>query len=492
MTNLKYLFFLLVFFLINYFTIAQPYEQRINAVEKHLINPHHQRSHTEANENNFSASKSNARIETSNFYPAKATNYTWNTANSVWEIFDTTLYTYIWPGLTSSVTRKDSANNFLTRVLSSYDALNFQIDAIHQYWSGGWQNDYRDTSSYDSHGNIILQLHQIWNASQWITVSSGGYQYLNTYDISGNILIHVTQSWDSLAAGWNNINRDTNTYNVNDQIVQKIRQSWITSVWNNTSKSNYSYDVSNVNTQTVDYWWSGSTWTNNAQIINPVWAVWTGDIATSKYQSYTYQTWSGSAWVNAERLLSATYDTYGGSIETFQQYISGSWVNENRYSIFYYMQYNKTGKRDETWNIPTTSWDTAYEYKYIFTYDVNNSITQSIYQEYSGTSHSYLNRFKTVYSDFLFLSLPEIDPEANFSAIIYPNPMTEYADVIIHSENFMPVLYQAYDIKGKLVFSEKSKSKNIRLYKNNFTPGIYLLLISDPSGEISSLKFIVQ
>ena len=490
MKNLKHFVFLPLIFLIAYFTYAQPALQKAAREKKHLINLYHQWNEPYGRDNNFSQPKSNARIESSSFYPLKAANYTWNTGNSIWDIFDTTLYTYAGPDLVSAITRKDSANNFLTRVLKFYDGANNLIDVVNQNWSSGWVNNNRDTFAFDVYGNTIMHQHQTWGGTQWTT--AGGDNYINTYSGTGKILVQTAQTWN--AAVWQNNARFTSTYNGTDQITQTIRESWntVSLVWVNTSKTDYSYDASNVNDTTIDYSWNVTVWKNNSRIINLVWSLWTGEIATSKPQSYLYQTWSGSAWVNDERLQNAVYTVFGGRDETFQLYISSSWVNEYHYLIFYDMQYNYTGERYETWNVPLTVWDTTYEYKYLFTYDVNNSITQSIYQEFDGSLHTYVNHFKTVYSDFLFLNVYEINEPEIFSAVIYPNPMTDYADVIISSEIFSPVLFQIYDLKGRLILSEQPANKNFRLHKNNFTPGIYLLLISCASGEVSSLKFAVQ
>jgi len=480
----------IIFLTASCFSTAQPQHRDIAQEKKHLMNFYHQWS-AAGSENNFTMSSANKKIETSYFYPARATNYNWNTSASAWDFVDTTLYTYTGT-LVSTLTRKDDSNSFLSRVLKSYDSSSHLIEAVYQDWLASWVNNYRDTFVFDSYNNLVTHLSQTWNGSAWITSAGNGNNYLLTYSGSGKILVQVAQTWNG--AAWDNVSQFTNTYNANDQVTQTIRESWntVTLVWNNTTKSDYVYDISNVNIQATDYLWNGSAWINNTQIINPVWAVWTGEIATSKPQSYIFQTWSGSAWVNDEQLLSATYDSFGGSVETYQLYISNVWVNENRYSIFYDTQFNNTGERNETWNIPFTVWDTTYEFRYLFSYDMNNSITQSIYQEYDGTAHAYLNYYKTVYSDFLLLNVSSINPSENFSVTIFPNPVTDFSDVTIVSENFNPASFQVFDVNGKRIFSEASKTKNFRLHKNNFTSGIYLLLISGEAGETASVKFMIQ
>jgi hypothetical protein len=429
-------------------------------------------------------------MSTTLFYPAKATNYIWNTLTNNWDFFDTTLYTYTGTGYVASATRKNDSNNFIARILTAYDTSFRVIESVYQAWSAGWVNDHRDTFVFDNYNQLILHEYHTWGGSQWNVISGDRFQ--NTYNASGKITQQVVQTWNGSA--WVNSSRKTHAYNGNDQVTQTIAESWNTSLstWQNTSQTDYTYDVSNINTQTVFKIWNGSAFVNFNQTISIVWSTWTGDIATSKPQSYTYQAWSGGVWVNAQRLLSATYDSFGGSIEFFQQFISGNWVNDARYSDFFDTQYNKTGERNETWNIPLAMWDTSFEYRYLFSYDVNNSITQSIYQQYDNSAHAYVNYTKVVYSDFLFLNASEINPEEKFFVSFFPNPLAEFSDVIISSENLHPVSFGVFDVRGRRIYFEENRKNIFRLYKNNIPAGIYLLMISGQSGENISKKFIVQ
>jgi hypothetical protein len=430
------------------------------------------------------------QMQTTLYYPAKATNYIWNTLTSNWDFFDTTLYTYTGTGYVTNATRKDNSNNFIARTLTTYDTSFRVIESIYQTWSSGWLNNHRDTFVFDNYNQMIRHEYHTWNNSQWNIIS--GDLFLNTYNASGKITLQVTQTWNGTS--WVNSSRKTHTYNGNDQVVLTIAESWNTSLssWQNTSQTDYTYDVSNINTQTVFKIWNGSAFVNFNQSISIVWSSWTGDIATSKPQSYTFQTWSGSAWVNAQRLFNATYDSFGGSIELFQQWISNNWVNDARYTDFFDTQYNKTGERNEAWNIPLAMWDTSYEYRYLFNYDANNSITQSIYQQYDNSVHAYVNYTKTIYSDFLFLDVAEIKPQTEISVSLFPNPAEEFVNVNVSSENFVPVAYSMSDVSGKIIFTEATRSTHIRLNRNNISSGIYLLTISGESGELISRKLIVR
>lgn len=429
-------------------------------------------------------------LRTSNYHPLKATDYNWNVLNNVWDFADTTLYTYTATDTIGSLTKKDNANNFTQRILNSYDGADNLTEALHQNWSSGWVNNFRDTFAFDSYNNLTLQENHQWNTNQWLLM--GGYTYVYTYNVGGKILTKLTLSWNTTTLVWDTVSRITNTYNAGDQVTQTIGESYNLSLsaWQLISKRDYTYDASFVNTQTVDYLWNGSAWVNNAQLINIIWSNWTGYVNTSDPQSYVYQLWNGSSWDNYNR-LTYTYDTFGSTIQLTELFASGNWRNDSRLSEFYDNQYNYLGTRSESWDIFTTAWDTSYEYKYIYTYDINNTILEEIYQEYNLSSHVFVNSTRAVYSDFVLLGVEENASIKNPSIKIQPNPVTDFAEVIIPLDKNGPFRYRIYDVQGKLM-QEGEEQNNFYIHKASFAEGVYLLSISDTKGMSQVLRFVVQ
>lgn len=422
-------------------------------------------------------------LRITNFFPLTATNYIWG--SNTWNFTDTTLYTYTATDKVASLTKKDNANNFTSRILYTYSAADSVTDELHQNWSSGWVNNYRDTAAFDNYNNITLEENHQWSANQWTL--AGGYRYFYTYDAGGKFLTKLTVSWNTSTLAWDSVSRITNTYNAGEQITQTIAESYNASAWHLTSKTNYTYDVSFINTQTVSYLWSGSQWVNNTQLINIAWHNWTGDINTSDPLSYIYQLWNGSSWDNYNR-ITYTYGSFGSVVQLTELFVTGNWRNDSRLSQFYDSQYNYTGIRSEAWDIFTTMWDTSYEYKYIYTYDVNNAILETIYQEYN--SPVFVNDSRTVYSDFVLLGIEENTSE-NAPLKIYPNPAVEFADVTIPPEIRSSFLYRIYDSSGKVIRVGKEEN-NFRIQRDGLAEGLYLLQISAAKGSNYILKFIVQ
>lgn len=432
----------------------------------------------------------NNDLRTSNYYPLKATNYIWN--NSAWNFTDTTLYMYTASDMVASLTKKDSTNNFISRVLNAYDVSDSLTEQLHQFWSSGWVNNFRDTFAFDSYGNIMVRENHQWITNQWVRMS--GYRYFYTYNGSGKVLTRLTVSWNTSTTVWDSSSRITSTYNGNNNVVQTIRESYnvAMSAWQLTSKTDYTYDASFVNTQATDYLWNGTLWVENSRIISMVWNIWTGDVNTSRPQNYIYQLWNGSAWDDYNR-LTYTYDAFGGVVQFTEVFVSGNWRNDARLSEFYDNQYNYTGIRSESWIAATAVWDTSYEYKYIHTYDINNTIIETVYQEYTSTNPVYENNTRTVYSDFVLLSVEKNSSAIKNSAIrIYPNPVTDAAEVVAPSG--MKGLYQhkIYNSLGNLERAGEEVKNNFRIQRAGLAEGLYLLHISDGKGANYFLKFIVQ
>lgn len=427
-------------------------------------------------------------LRTTSYYPVKATHYIWSSA---WNFTDTTLYSYTASDKVASATKKDNANNFISRVLNSYDASDNLIEALNQDWSAGWVNDFRDTFAFDSYNNLTLQENHQWNISQW--VRAGGYRYFYTYNAGGKILTKLTVSWNTSTLVWDTVSRIIHSYNGNDQVIQTIGESYNLSsgAWELNSKRDYIYNASFANTQTTDYLWSGTQWVNNTQLINITWSTWTGDVNTSDPLNYIYQLWSGSAWTNFNR-LTYTYDTFGSVVQFTELYVSGNWRNDARLSEFYDNQYNYTGIRSESWNIFTSAWDTSYEYKYLHTYDANNAITETIYQEYNVSGHVFENDSRTVYSDFILLDVTENAAAGHSPANMYPNPVADFADVMVPSGNHHLFRYQIYNSAGEMVKAGAEEKNNFRIHREGLAEGLYLLLISGAEGTKYFLKFVVQ
>ncbi len=72
----------------------------------------------------------------------------------------------------------------------------------------------------------------------------------------------------------------------------------------------------------------------------------------------------------------------------------------------------------------------------------------------------------------------------------YPNPSTDYLNLVVENYKLENLTYQLYDISGKLLETKKIESSETTIAMCNFNPGIYFLKVTDNSKEIKTLKII--
>ncbi|MBI4929865.1 MAG: T9SS type A sorting domain-containing protein [Bacteroidetes bacterium] len=102
-----------------------------------------------------------------------AIDYSWNV--TTWDI-DTQYINIVWYQWTGDLN---------TSLIQSYTA---------QIWNGAsWDNDYRDTYTYDAQANNTDYLSEVWQTSAWVT----DYEYKNifAYDANNNITQDIIQDW---------------------------------------------------------------------------------------------------------------------------------------------------------------------------------------------------------------------------------------------------------------------------------------------------------
>jgi hypothetical protein len=108
-------------------------------------------------------------------------------------------------------------------------------------WNGSaWDNSYLETDTYDVNNNLIGFVLQNWNNSSW----DNWRKSTRYYDINNRITSEILEQWNSMA--WENLNRYLYTYAMNNSIVTNgVYQNWDGNVWVNFSNYDQTYDNNN-------------------------------------------------------------------------------------------------------------------------------------------------------------------------------------------------------------------------------------------------------
>lgn len=72
----------------------------------------------------------------------------------------------------------------------------------------------------------------------------------------------------------------------------------------------------------------------------------------------------------------------------------------------------------------------------------------------------------------------------------YPNPTTDYLKLNIGYSDTEKLVYQLYDINGKLLESKKVDAGETLIFLSNFIPATYFLKVTKEEKEIKTFKII--
>lgn len=235
------------------------------------------------------------------------------------------IYNYMW-----DTTAQDWIPK--SKILRTYDDDHYLTNANVQMWNGFEYGNVsqKDTFSYDTNGNFINDITQIWNGTDWLMYQaiygyntnnqriSMLYQRLNgsvwedlqqssyTYDGNGYLETQVTQTW--IASQWQNSVRYTYTNNTNGNPTNLLVETWSNSQWVNYRQYTYSYDVNGYNvSQTIESW-------DGAQFVSEYVYTFTNN-NNGFHEESIMQQWSGTSWNNYSKQVNYHYCTNALGIE---------------------------------------------------------------------------------------------------------------------------------------------------------------------------------
>jgi len=115
------------------------------------------------------------------------------------------------------------------------------------------------------------------------------------------------------------------------------------------------------------------------------------------------------------------------------------------------------------------------------------SVGQIVYTTYTGTNGSVAQGVQQPYEISITLGLLETDIKLNLSA--YPNPTTNY--LMLQIDNYdKALLYQLYDISGKLLESNTVVANSTTINMEQMPTGSYFLKVTQNSTLVKIFKII--
>lgn len=362
----------------------------------------------------------------------------------------------------------DQWNNYNYYVYS-YNETNALISSLEQIWQNEeekWVNSCLSTNHFDDRGNLDNSIRQIWSNEKWVNSS----QNLNTYNLNGSLLTSLVQYWTDY--NWVNSELYTCTYNADEKMLLKLMQYYDNETWINFM----------LNVNTFDF--------------------------KGNYLTHCELLWDKGAWINYI-LVSRTFDESGNMLSELSQEWYDTWDNVNN-SVYTY---------DENGNCTSTTWfiwnnnvweNTArVEYEYAegiirgtgYNWDGSGWVNGDAMLELkfnSGDSKQALcewwGSMVEVYYTALYTGLPGTE-DNSAQVSVYPNPAKDNLFIRFNDFEDRQARIDIYDLAGKLlesdVYETNPNGPEFRLGINNYTPGLYFIVIKSGNFELTK-KFAVS
>jgi hypothetical protein len=429
---------------------------------------------------------------------------------------------YLWKWDTIMCYNVASGDNPFQRATRTYNSLGEQLTLLYERRVGSlaWENYAREADTYDSAGNWVGQVQEIWQNNAWVNFQKQEF----VYNANGDMVDWKRMMWDSTAwdNGWhyswhfdaNGLNDTTiyqegqdnlwlnhwlwiSTYDGNGYLTSVLTYNWINNGWEVAKLATYTYDSSG-NTLTLHRQdWVNSSW------VNSEFYTYTWDTAGNRL-STLYQEWQNNAWVNAI-FLSYTYDPMGNKIvDLTQLWSSGSWVNSGRTLYEYDGSSNKQSQMSQGWE--SSYWRNQKLQQY--SYDSSgNSLTgkyqwwyQNSWQPEDGGLAVFANHEQDIVLSEIYRYTADVDSVLVFieptslplQVTLFPNPAHSMVYVSSRgASSDQNGSLKMYDLRGQLILTKQMESETTGIDVSGLKPGVYFVRFSDDRGT-RVLKFVKE
>ncbi len=120
---------------------------------------------------------------------------------------------------------------------------------------------------------------------------------------------------------------------------------------------------------------------------------------------------------------------------------------------------------------------------------VSYSIGQVVYQTHPGTNGSVSEGVQQPYEISVVTAIEDING-INLSVTAYPNPTTEYLTMEVKDFELSNLNFQLYNMKGKLLQSQKITGNQTSIIMTNLVPATYFVKVIQNNKDVKTFKII--
>lgn len=213
--------------------------------------------------------------------------------------------------------------------------------------AAGWVDQFRCSMSYEK-GFRAQDTGWTWNAAaaQW----DPGTVTLYSRNAKGLPEQIVTFEWSSESARFDSTAAFIMRHDAAGNVVESVSRYGKGSL-QNASRSRYTYNNANFATGIEHQSWASGAWT-------PVFAYRFARNASNDRSSQTNLSWNAarSGWDTAARYVYTYGAAAGASAMTYQTYVSGSWIDVDRYDYTYNAGGQLISATQRSWSKPGGQW----------------------------------------------------------------------------------------------------------------------------------------
>lgn len=104
----------------------------------------------------------------------------------------------------------------------------------------------------------------------------------------------------------------------------------------------------------------------------------------------------------------------------------------------------------------------------------NGSVSQGVQQAYAISEVTGIEQSKGI----------------SLECSVYPNPTQDYLILKVVNYDNVKLLYQLFDINGRLLKKQKTDGEVTTIYMEDILPGAYFLRVSDNQKEVKTFKIL--
>ncbi|HNS18284.1 MAG TPA: T9SS type A sorting domain-containing protein [Bacteroidales bacterium] len=322
--------------------------------------------------------------------------------------------------------------------------------------SGSWENAYKYTLTYDTHGNLDTVSEYVWwgepDPSWWMM---NGYQYSYEYTPEDWVSSISTQNY-SYTSGWYWMVKETYTLDANGYPTQILFQEW--DLYELDWKDFYHYiDID---------WHEYDPGAGYSSLLGT---------AVASFVYFVEELWEYDFWDPNIR-ESTVYDANGGWEMTREMYWGGGyWGNYIRETLTVLNNYPQLFKHEEWF---ADSWYHSSGEQYFYTFDGEN-LTEEIIQAYDPSlEEPYVNDEKYVYGDF-FYATGQDEVRSEFELFVYPDPVSTAITIEIPALILQNTYLTILNLDGKQLITRRITEPKTDIDVDALQSGVYFVRVQN-------------